>query len=112
MNDIDRWLVELDGYQHIIKRIVILRDKWYAHTDRDRREYTVTDLTFNDTRKVVAFCERVVEMVYYKAFDAVIDKNNPLFSKENFNLIEILATEYNSVTQSRLDEYKKRRGRI
>lgn len=81
--------------KNAIKNIGLLRDKIYAHTDRDSGAYKNLDLAFENVQKVFDSIGEIIKDIYEQVFDGHLELRNLNFERDRFDLIKVLAEHHN-----------------
>ena len=89
---ITEWRNIVSSKKNIIKKILLLRNKLYAHTDKDVDKLTI-DITFDEVNELIVIVEKVIRGIYIHSFDSDILTETPLFERGRFDIIKILAKE-------------------
>lgn len=86
---ITEWRNTLFSKKNIIKKTLLLRNKLYAHTDKDVDKVSV-DITFDDVNELILIVEKVIRGIYIHSFVSDILTETPLFERGRFGIIKIL----------------------
>jgi hypothetical protein len=97
LDKINQWRTQLVSKKHILKKIGLLRNKVYAHTDPAKSKLEI-DITFKETEEIILFIESIVKDIYSSLNIAFLTET-PLFEAEGFDIIKILADEQESRIQ-------------
>ena len=89
---ISDWRTTLNSKNSTIKKIMLLRNKIYAHTDPEN-DKLIIDITFEEVYDLIQIVEKVIRGIYNHSFDEDILTETPLFEREQFKAIKILAKE-------------------
>lgn len=89
---ITEWRNTLLSKKSTIKKILLLRNKLYAHTDKDVDKLSV-DITFEEVHDLIYIIEKVIRGIYIYSFDSDILTETPVFERGRFDIIKILAKE-------------------
>jgi hypothetical protein len=81
--------------ENLIKDIITLRDKIYAHTDPNKEEYNKIEIYFTQIEELFEIVEILLKEVFLIAFSATLDLRTPTFERNSFDLVKILAQEHN-----------------
>lgn len=90
--NIVEWEKMLFSKKKTIRKITLLRNKLYAHTDADL-EVLNFDITFDEVKELINIVEDVIQGIYYHSFNASIQKKTPFFERRGFDIINILVKE-------------------
>ncbi|MEJ7736121.1 MAG: hypothetical protein WKF97_01740 [Chitinophagaceae bacterium] len=88
------WRNTLSSKKSLTKKILLLRNKLYAHTDRDVGKLSV-DITFEEVYDLIVIVEKVIRGIYIHSFDSDILTETPIFERGRFDIIKVLAKEKN-----------------
>ncbi len=105
---IAKWENQIAINKDTITQILTLRDKVYAHTDANGEKYTKGDLTFQQTEKLIQIIENVIQEIYSTVFQTHAIMDTPIFEKERFNIIKILASEQDRRIKELQENFTKR----
>lgn len=87
---------------NLIKDVITVRDKIYAHTDPDKDEYKKIEIYFKQIEDLFEIVEIVLKEVYLVAFSSTLDLRTPTFNRTDFDLVRILAQEH----KKKIDEIR------
>lgn len=90
---IEKWEEQLLINETLIKDILTLRDKIYAHTDPNKEEYTKIEITFEKIGSLLNIVEDVIQDIYLSVFNSGVDFESPFMDNNRTNIVKILATE-------------------
>lgn len=93
------WRNTLCSKKGITKKILLLRNKLYAHTDPNLDKLLV-DITFEEVQELITVVEKVIKGIYYNSFQSAISIETPVFERGRFDIIKILAKEKNERIQA------------
>jgi hypothetical protein len=88
---ISTWEQQIEINKLAIDQVLLLRDKVYGHTDPNKHLYVESDLTFEQTRKLIEIVESVITEIYSKVFDSHAIMDSPGFDRRRFDIIKVLA---------------------
>ncbi|REE78717.1 hypothetical protein BX611_3027, partial [Lutibacter oceani] len=92
-NKIENWEILLDKKEKTIVEIINLRNKIYSHTDRDKEQYSNSDLTFNEIKELLDLLKSIIKTVFSDLLDTHAEIR-PLHSiNDKFKILSILAKE-------------------
>lgn len=66
------WESQLNDCKPIIDKLLILRDKVYAHTDRNSRHIDTDIVSFEEAEKLLVVAEVILEEVHFRVFESPI----------------------------------------
>jgi len=89
---ITEWRNILYSKKAIIKKILLLRNKLYAHTDPNV-DKLVVDITFDEVQELISVVEKVIRGIYNNSFQSDILIETPIFERDRFDIIKVLAKE-------------------
>jgi hypothetical protein len=90
---LSKWKIILNKNQGLIENILILRDKFYAHSDPQNEKYSGRIITFKEIKGLLLFVEEVIKEIYHQIFHSEAHIDNLFFDKNNFDLINLLIGE-------------------
>jgi hypothetical protein len=90
---IQAWKDAISEQELQINGVVILRNKIYAHTDADYRNFRTLDISFSDLRQLIDIVEKVIKEIHLNILGSEVDMTSPFFDKGRFNIIKVLAKE-------------------
>lgn len=99
---IAEWESQVFTNEKLIRKVIILRDKIYAHTDRDKDDYKKIVIYFKQIEELFEIVETVLKEVYLIALSTTLDLSTPTFDRTDFDLVKILAQEH----KKQIDEIK------
>jgi hypothetical protein len=102
-----RWKEELRQNSIAIKHINDLRNKIYAHTDRETEEYRKLDIYFDDVVKVFDAIGSIIKEIYNEVFDSGVDLTTPTFERNHFDLVKVLAEAHNERIRKLMEPFSK-----
>lgn len=87
------WEKSIESHETAISRVNTLRNKVYAHTDRDFGSIKsgTLDLSFAEIQPLIDLAEEILVVLFSEVFGAHLDTENVYFDRERFNMIKILA---------------------
>ena len=100
------WKIKLKSVKETVKKISLLRNQMYAHTDPDA-ETIEAEITFEEIDVVLKVIESVIKDVYLHAFDSTIGNKTIIFQKGRFDMIKILAQKRNERKNELIELAKK-----
>lgn len=89
---IREWRTLLLSRKVTTKKIMLLRNKVYAHTDRENESLNI-DITFEEVYELIILAEKVIRGIYINSFESDILTETPIFERGRFDIIKILAKE-------------------
>lgn len=89
---INSWSEKIKEHDETIILLKSLRDKLYAHTDRNINLHT-EKVTFELFEKLIGITENIIQNIYIIVFNASVHIPKGRFYPERFKIIEILASE-------------------
>lgn len=105
------WEERLSDSGRVIKGLITLRDKHYAHTDSDRDKHPVDKIIFKDLKKLLSIIEDVFNEIYSSVFESYLDLSSPIFDRDKFELINNLIS-YEKQRKLEYESYFKGRSKI
>ncbi|MBW4360239.1 hypothetical protein [Flavobacterium taihuense] len=90
---IQNWEKILLDNQKLIKNVLNLRNKVYAHKDRKNDDLKLLDIRFKEIEILINLSEEIITEIHSVAFDSDVRFKAIYFNKDRFNLIKILAEE-------------------
>jgi len=103
------WESRLDANKETIEKLLILRDKVYAHTDRMNKNPDDLTPTFEAVKQLIDIVENVIQEIYATVFETHAMMETPLFNRNRFDIVKVLADAKNTRLQPLLDEIKQRK---
>jgi hypothetical protein len=101
------WIKSWHEHKNAIKNINNLRNKIYAHTDREIEEYRKVELYFEDVQRLFDCIGEIIKDVYQQVFNGDVDLRTPVFERGSFDLVRCLAESHNERVQMMLASVKK-----
>ncbi|WP_421808683.1 hypothetical protein [Flagellimonas sp.] len=93
---IDHWRKLLSDYDDIIKIVLELRNRVYAHTDGPEAINDLDTPTFEQTEKLIDIIENVIQEIYSSVFDSFVNVESPDIDLNPSGIIKTLAEEKKS----------------
>ena len=87
------WQTMIYSQNHVINNIIILRDKIYAHTDPDKDQYKQIEVYFRDIVSLLEIVASIITDLHSSVLKRTLLLRNPVFDRNNFTLVRILAEE-------------------
>lgn len=107
-NKIKLWEEKLIANQKLIKQLQTQRDKFYAHTDKDREENSFDEILFSEIDNLISLAESVIREIYSIVLDAQAEIENVVFENGKFPHIKILVEEGKRKRQEMIEMYNKK----
>ena len=104
---IENWEALLQSHQKTIDELLILRNKIYSHTDRDKENYSNSEITFLEVKLLIELLKNILKSIYLDLLDTDA-QIEPLSSiNENFRVLKILANEEDERKKKITDDFIK-----
>lgn len=100
-NMIIEWEKQIDSHTILISDILILRDKIYAHTDPNKKEYQNIMVTFSSIESLMNILSKVIIKIHSIVFDSYFDLSLPSDSERIDLLSDLVA-----LRKIKIDFYK------
>jgi hypothetical protein len=100
---ITSWKKQLNANQALIDKLCIQRNKFYAHTDRNRGEHPFPEISFPEVNVLIQLAESIVREIYSTVLAGEAEIENVAFENGKFPHIKILVDD----KKRRLEEMKK-----
>lgn len=97
------WESKISNEAPLIESILKLRDKVYAHTDSNVNLCHNIIIYFTQVEELFKLTENIISEINSTVFDEFTDFTSPLFNRDNFSLIKILAEAH----RKRIEEITK-----
>jgi len=91
---INVWVDTINSQTPIIKKIVTLRDKVFAHSDPEEDSFKDIEVTFSQMSELFKIAETILKKIYLDLFGASLDLRTPISDHEEFKFLKILAKEH------------------
>lgn len=106
---IEKWKRCLAENQPTIDKIILLRDRVYAHTDDPTKNYSGTELSFRDIKRLLDLAAEILQEIYRDVFDTDLLLDSPTFDRDRFSLLKLVA----KAEKQRLEEiFQKYSGQL
>lgn len=97
------WVQAIEENKAVISDITTLRDKIYAHSDPNNSTYNTIRIYFDKVDKLLKLVETILSYIYLSVLVTTFDFEDPYFSRKDFQLVTILATEQKRRNDALLD---------
>jgi AbiU2 len=104
---ISEWENKLESNKHNIDLILKLRDKVYGHTDLKEPNKELDIPTFEETKILIEIVESIIQEIFSTAFDSHATMETPIFDRNRFNMIKVLAEEKENRMGKSIEEFIK-----
>ena len=91
LEDIQRWRQCIENNEDVISKVLMLRDKVYAHTDDPLKDYSDIELTFLNIKALLDLAAEILKEIYRVVFDTDLRLHSPAFERNRFGILELLA---------------------
>ena len=85
------WETALAANKTTIDLIIKIRDELYSHTDGKEEDYNELDINFTDLKKLMDLGENIIGHFFSFFFSADFDFTVPIFERERFPILKVLA---------------------
>lgn len=89
-----------------VKKIQDLRDKAYAHTDKNKDSIIPNEISFDELKHLLSLAEEIVQYIYERVYDVFADMDTPYFDSKRVNILEVLAEEKKNRSESIIKQEK------
>lgn len=100
---IAEWEKAILTKQELIKNIITLRDKIYAHTDPNKDDYRTVEIFFTQIESLFDLVEGIIKEINLVALESDDDISTPTFERNDFTMIKTLS----EVKRKEIDEILK-----
>ena len=97
---LQRWHQCIEENQQIISKVLILRDKVYAHADDPLKSYSDVDLTFKNVKTLLDLAAEILKEIHKVVLDIDLRLDSAIFDSERFRVLTLLA----KAEKQRVDE--------
>jgi len=102
-----KWRSKIDLEVDTVSMLQNLRDKLYAHTDREIN-FSTESVTFEKFEGLFLIVEQIIKEIFETVFNGMAEIDCGMFDIERFNIIKILANERKTMLQEYLNAAKQR----
>lgn len=99
------WESRINQNKETIDVLIDLRDKLYAHTDRNGISHPKDSIPFKDVDNLFILAEDIIKEIYLSVFDSEVDLDSPLVDTKNIKIIKVLAKEKQNLFEKIVAEY-------
>jgi hypothetical protein len=100
------WESKIMSKELAIEHVVNLRDKLYAHTDSNTNGLEKVDLFFYDIDTLFEIAGAIISDIYQIVFNSQVDLQTPIFDRNKFDLVNVLAEAHLSYMAERFGRTK------
>jgi len=93
-NKIWEWQTLIINKDSLIKKIIALRDKIYAHTDPDNEQYREIEIYLKEIEELFEIVASVITELYSSVLKTTLLLRGPVFERNRFNMVKTLAEEH------------------
>ena len=86
-----KWRSLLKTHKGSVQKIKLLRNKLYAHTDRNKQGAQAIILSFKDIEALIKLAELIIQDVHSIIFESDTIFDIPHFNADTFDMLKILA---------------------
>lgn len=96
----EEWNHLLEANNDTIQDVIKLRDNIYAHTHLGKEQYRNVDLSFEDINKLFEIVGIVIKQVNLLVLEREYDLRTPVFDREDFDILKVLANAHEKEIES------------
>ncbi|NEW79924.1 MAG: hypothetical protein GZ086_10980 [Gelidibacter sp.] len=90
---IENWENLLAENEKTINELIILRNKIYSHTDRDKENYSNSEITFTEIKLLIELLKNIIKSIFTDLLDTHAEIKPLRSVDKNFRVLKILANE-------------------
>ena len=90
---LSRWQTALESNDELIQEILLLRDKFYAHTDNNSDGSTEITISFREIKDLLLIIEDIIKEIHHQVLNREAMVEDVIFDKEHFDIIKILSAD-------------------
>lgn len=99
------WELQISQNKETIDVLIDLRDKLYAHTDRNGISNSKDSIPFRDVNELIVLAKSIIQDIMETVFDTYADFDSPLVDTKNIKIIKVLAKEKQNLLEKIKAEY-------
>lgn len=92
-----------------IQKVLVLRRKVYAHTDRNIKNLDNMEISFESVEKLMNIVGIIIKDIFIEVSEGKADISNVGLNENRFNALRILAQNRKDCIQKTTDQYHTRR---
>jgi hypothetical protein len=103
------WNQRLVENEEIIKDILLMRSKIYAHSDNPMTNYNNIDISFKKIKVLLDIARDILKEIHSSVFEMDLQTDSPSFEKDRFMILDLLVKGESVRMKEILDQFQNGR---